>query len=275
MNLSMSKEPKKVVVIGGGIGGMASARALALCGHEVVIIEKNKELGGQLNLACIPPHKQEISKWVIYLRNELERLSVQIKNDTLATKEIIDSYGPNIVVVATGAKEIIPNIKGVDKEKAITAQRLLKNEEIILGGNILIVGGGMVGCEVCEHLMHNKRGPMQITMIEMLEAIGAGMVPNNLIPMMNRLQGLGIEMMTSTRLVSVNGRDVDVQCRENNITMHGYTHIVYACGSKAENKLYEEIKDKYENVICIGDANGPRQALEAVREGFEVAIKNM
>lgn len=273
LKLTKGEDSKKVVVVGGGIGGMACARAMAIRGHQVVLIEKENNLGGQLNVACIPPHKQEVSKWISYLNSELERLSIDVKYGTKATKEVIDNYSPDVVVVASGAKEIILNIPGVNREKAITAQKVLKQEEIILGGNVLIVGGGMVGCEVAEHLIHNKRGPMEVTLIEMADGIGAGMVPNNLLPMMERLNNSGVKLMTNTKLLTVNGQDVEVDHRGSNMVMKGYTHIIFACGSMAENSLYEEIKDSYPRVISIGDAKGPRQALEAVREAWEAAME--
>ena len=272
MQLLPTDDKKNVVVVGGGIGGMSAARAYALRGHKVTLIEKDNILGGQLNVACIPPHKQEISKWIVYLNNELKRLSVNVVNNTYVTKETIDSYSPDIVVVASGANEIIPNIDGIEKEKAITAQKILKNEEAILGGNVLVVGGGMVGCEVCEHIMHQKRGHVQITMIEMADVIGAGMIPNNLLPMMKRLKDHGVKMMTSTKLISVDGNNVEVEFRGNKMQLQGFAHIVYACGSRAENKLYEEIKNAYKEVVLIGDAKGARQALEAFKEGFEAAM---
>jgi len=149
----------------------------------------------------------------------------------------------------------------------------LYNDVVILGGNVLVVGGGMVGIEVSEHLMHNKRGPLFVTMIEMAETIGAGMVPNNLLPTMERLNKLGIKMMTSTKLVSVDNNNVKVECRGEILSLNNFTHIIYACGSKAENTLYENIKDKYSEIYCIGDAKETRQALEAMYEGTEVGIK--
>ena len=273
MELLPAKEPKKVAVVGGGIGGMASARAFALCGHQVTLFEESDRLGGQMNAACIPPHKQELSRWIVYLQNEIARLGIPVKCGVHVMKETLEEYKPDIVIIATGAKEIIPPISGIEKDSAITAQKVLNNEVPVIGGNVLVVGGGMVGCEVCEHLMHQKRGALNVTMIEMADAIGAGMVPNNQLPTMNRLHHLGIRMMTGTKLLSVNGNGAEVESPAGIETMTGFTHIIYACGSRAENKLYEEVKDSFEKVICIGDAKGARQALEAVREGWEAALE--
>lgn len=264
---------KRVVVAGGGIGGMAAARAWAIRGHAVTLIEKEAVLGGQLNIACVPPHKQELSKWVVYLKNELQRLHVNVMCGKTADRASLDALEPDVVIVATGAQGFVPPIPGVDQEHAITAQMLLKNEEAILGGNVLVVGGGMVGCEICELLMHRKRGPLSVTMIEMMDSIAAGMVVNNQLPMMKRLAELGIRMMPSTKLLEVKeGNTVVIERYGQQQELAGFTHIVFACGSKPVNSLYEEIKDRYAKVIQIGDANGARQALEAVREGVESAL---
>lgn len=272
LKLLPAKEKKKVVIVGGGIGGLAAAREWALRGHTVTLLEKTSIIGGQLNIACIPPHKQEISRWIVYLSRELSRLNVEICLNEEATKEKLEKLKPDVVIVATGASAFVPEIEGIEKEKAITAQKLLTNEQVILGGNVLIVGGGMVGLETCELLMHNKRGAMQITVIEMLDTIGAGMVVNNQIPMMKRLQKLGVKILSSTKLLSVNGQEVIIEMNGQKQKLAGFTHIVFACGSKSDNQLYEEIKDSFEKVIQIGDANSPRQALEAVREAVESAL---
>lgn len=272
LRLLPAKEKKKVVIVGGGIGGMAAARAWAIRGHQVILIEKDAVLGGQLNIACIPPHKQEISRWIVYLNQEIKRLGVEVHLNEKATKENLVQLQPDVVIAAAGAEGFVPDIQGVDKASAITAQKLLTNEEAILGGNVLIVGGGMVGLETCELLMHRKRGDMQVTVIEMLDEIGAEMVVNNKVPMMKRLKHLGVKMIPSAKLISVNGQEAEVEIKGQKQMLSGFTHIVFACGSKARNNLYEEIKDSFEKVIQIGDANSPRQALEAVREAVESAL---
>lgn len=273
LELTPAKQAKRVVIAGGGIGGMACARAFAVRGHKVVLLEREAELGGQMRLACIPPHKQELSRWVIYLEHELERLSVEVRLNTDADGETIKQLAPEALIIATGAKEMLPPVPGIIPEQAVTAWKLLKGEAVIPGGNVLVVGGGMVGCEVCEYLMHHKRGAMRVTMIEMADEIGAGMVVNNKVPAMKRLEGLGIIMMTGTKLVSVNGGEVTAERGETQETLKGFTHIVYACGARPVNALYEELKEDYPEAVVIGDASQPAQALEAVRQAVETAVR--
>ena len=202
LELKEAREKKKVAVVGGGIGGMAAARAFAMCGHQVTLFEKDSVLGGQMRLACVPPHKQELSKWMIYLENELKRLQVKVQTNTTADAEMLKEKGFDVVVGATGAKEMIPPVEGVDQEKAVTAWQVLREEVPVMAGNVLVVGGGIVGCEVSEFLMHQARGPMQVTMIEMLDQIAQTMVVNNRVPEMQRLHELGIRMLTGTKLLS-------------------------------------------------------------------------
>ena len=273
LELTKTERPERVVIVGGGIGGMACARACAVRGHKVVLLERENELGGQMRLACIPPHKQELSKWIVYLEHELERLSVDVRRNTVADREVIDRLSPDALVIATGAGEMLPPVPGIDPEQAITAWKVLRGETAIPGGNVLIVGGGMVGCEVCEYLMHQKRGFCHITMIEMADEIGAGMVVNNKVPAMIRLSRPEITMMTGTKLVSVNGGEVTVERRGTQEVLSGFTHIIYACGARPVRGLYEELKEAYPEAVLIGDAQQPAQALEAVRQAVETAVR--
>ncbi|MEG0095787.1 MAG: FAD-dependent oxidoreductase [Erysipelotrichaceae bacterium] len=273
LELKATDHKKKVVVVGGGIGGMACANTLAKRGHEVILLEKSVSLGGQLKVACVPPYKQDISKWVIYLSKQLVKHQVKIELGVEANQEIIDQYHPDTIVIATGAKEIIPPIEGVDASKAILAQQVLNKDVSILGGNILIVGGGIVGCEVCETLVHQKLGELHITMIDMLDKIAGDMVPSNYGVMMKRLSAANINLMPSTKLCKVEENRAYIESRGQAITLSNLTHIIYACGSKSENALYEALKDSTKEIYLIGDAHAPAQALEAVRDGVEIGIK--
>lgn len=266
------EHPKKVAVVGGGIGGAAAARAFALRGHAVVLYEKEPELGGQMRLACVPPHKQELSKWMIYLEQELKRLSVTVRTGIMADKALLKAEGCDAVVVATGAVPLIPPVVGVDPDTAVNAWQVLRQEDPVMAGNILVVGGGSVGCELAEFLIHQSRGPIGVTIIEMQDAIGAGMVVNNKVPMMERMARAGICMMPRTRLVSVGEGCVTVETDGQERELAGITQVIFACGSRPDHRLYDEISEEFAKVYRIGDAASPRQALEAVREAYEAAV---
>ena len=266
-----AKDIKHIGIVGGGPAGMAAARILAMRGHKVTLMEKTDILGGQLLMACVPPHKQSISKWVVYLLHELHKYNVEIKYNFEATVENIKEFGFDHVVVATGAKEALPPIPGID-ENALTAWQLLKQEKTILGGNVLVVGGGMVGCEVAEYLNHIKRGPLYVTMIEMADTIAKEMVVNERILMMQRLEQDRVQMLTNTKLCQIKDGEVVLNVRGQEVVRKDFTHVVFACGAKSENVLYEEIKDVLPCTL-IGDAHIVGQALEAVRDATEFALK--
>lgn len=268
MKLVPAQFKKKVAVAGGGIAGMAAARTLALRGHAVTLFEKSEHLGGQILLACVPPFKQPVSKWIVYLEHELNRLSVDVRRSTEFTKAMADAY--DAVIVATGAKEALPPIPGL-AQHGIGAWELLRNDQLILGGNVLVVGGGMVGCEVCEHLLHNKRGPLYLTMIEMTDEIAAGMVVNERVLLMDRLQKEHVQLMTSTKLLSVDEHTVVMEVHGEQITRHDFTHVVYATGSRSDTALAQELSDM-EQVSVVGDAASVAQALEAVRDATLAAM---
>lgn len=269
MKIEPAEHPKKVAVIGGGIGGMACARILKMRGHDVTVYEKENQPGGQMNLACVPPHKQELSKWIVYLNNELNRLDVKVVLNKEISEADIENLGADEIVLATGAKPFVPNIEGVD-ENPITAHDILKNKTNILGGNVLVVGGGMVGMEVCETLHHRAMGPLNVTMIEMSDTIGAGLAVNNLKPEMIRLRENNVKMMTNCKLVKIDTEGVHVEHYGQSEILRGITHVVYACGVKPVNNLVKEYNIPLHS---IGDCLNPVQALEAVKQGVEVALE--
>lgn len=269
MKITPCENKKRIAIAGGGVAGMSAARIAKMRGHEVTLFERFPKLGGQLLLACIPPHKQEISKWVVYLQHELERLNVDVKLNTTFTADMASDYDE--VITATGASEIIPPIEGVDRETAITAWQVIRNDISIPGGQVIIVGGGMVGCEVSELLIHQKRGPLSITIAEMDNKIAKDMVDNDRIPMMNRLQEMPIEFMTNTKLVAVNGQVATFQQNETYFEKP-FTHLIFATGAKCNKCLFEELKE-HPNVHCVGDAQNVAQALEAIRDASLLAMK--
>ena len=265
-----TKDAKDIVVVGAGIGGLAAARILAKRGHRVIVLEKENKAGGQINLACRPPYKQEVSKWIIYLLNECARYGVEIRYQSEATSSVIEQFNPQIVILATGAKPIVLPVEG--SESLIQANDVLSGSINILGGNVAIIGGGMVGMETAEYILHHARGNARVTLIEMMDAIGQGMVPNNLVPTLKRFKEEGVQMITGAKVKSILDGTITVETKQGEVNYPGFTHVVCAAGSKPWNPLYEDVKDQFETYV-IGDANGVAQALEAVRAAYELGYK--
>ena len=265
-----TKDAKDIVVVGAGIGGLAAARILAKRGHRVIVLEKENKAGGQINLACRPPYKQEVSKWIIYLLNECARYGVEIRYQSEATSSVIEQFNPQIVILATGAKPIVLPVEG--SESLIQANDVLSGSINILGGNVAIIGGGMVGMETAEYILHHARGNARVTLIEMMDAIGQGMVPNNLVPTLKRFKEEGVQMITGAKVKSILEGTITVETKQGEVSYPGFTHVVCAAGSKPWNPLYEDVKDQFETYV-IGDANSVAQALEAVRAAYELGYK--
>ena len=239
LSIEPAEISKKVAVIGGGIGGMAAARMAALRGETVTLYEKEENLGGQILLAAVPPYKEPLIKWILFLEHELLRLHVQIKRGHLVNAEEILQSNFDAVILANGSQPIMPK----ESENACTAHQILKGEKKITQGNVLIVGGGMVGLETAEYLDSAKTGNLTLTVIEMKHTMGEGMAPANLVPAMIRLKDIGVNLLTQTRLVSTAGDTVRLETAGEEKELSGFTHIVYAVGSRPEQELYHRSEE--------------------------------
>lgn len=154
-----------------------------------------------MNLACRAPFKQEISKWIVYLLQECDRYGAEIRYEIEVNADVIKAENPDIVILATGAEPIVLPVEG--KETMIQANDVLSGKVPILGGNAAIIGGGMVGIETAEYVLHHSRGAARAALIEMTDSIGQGMVPNNLVPTMARLRQENVQMITGARVKKI------------------------------------------------------------------------
>lgn len=261
-------EKKKVAVVGGGVAGMAFARIAAIRGFDVTIFEKSSKLGGQMNLAVIPLHKEELSRWVTYLSNELKRLDVNVVYQHKAEVKELSSADFDTIVVATGSTPIALS-KG---ESVYTAHEVLAKEELAIGSNVLIVGGGMVGMEMAETLAARKQDALEMTMIEMAEQIGIGIPDADLWPTKARLAQLKLNILTETKLLTIDGNEAVVEMKGEEKNLGVFDTVIYAVGSKPDNTLYEELKECGKEVYLIGDADKAAQALDAIEAGVRTAL---
>lgn len=262
MKIEPSTSNKKIMVIGGGIGGLSAARMCALRGLNVEVFEKNNVIGGQINLASKIAPKKEMHKWIDYLESECQRLHISVHlNHAVKVGDVKDF---DVVLVCNGSIPKKPN------ENAYTAHDIL-DDKVDVHGNILVVGGGMVGVEASEYICE-KHPDAHVTILEMKKNIDDGESPANLVSTMTRIQTLPITALTETKLVSVEDGVVVEKAGETQ-NLGKFDFIIYATGSKPDPSLYEAIRETGKETYLFGDASSVAQALEAVRDGVNIALK--
>ena len=262
MKIEPSTSNKKIMVIGGGIGGLSAARICALRGLDVEIFEKSNVLGGQINLASKIAPKKEMHKWIEYLENECQRLHIPVHLNHEVKVDDVNSF--DVVLVCNGSIPKKPN------ENAYTAHDIL-GDKVDVHGNVLVVGGGMVGVEASEYICE-KHPDAHVTILEMKKNIDDGESPTNLVSTMTRIQTLPITALTETKLVSVEDGVVVEKAGETQ-NLGKFDFIIYATGSKPDSSLYEAIREIGKETYLFGDASSVAQALEAVRDGVNIALK--
>lgn len=273
--ITPAERKKKVVVIGAGPAGLMAARVSALRGHSVTLLEKDKKVGGQINLAAIPPNKQEISKWVRFLATQVDKLGVDLQLNTEATAQSIQNLSPDAVIVATGSNPFVPPIKGIEEVKVVTGHQILKGEAQILGGKVLVIGGGLVGCETAHWMLENARGAMDLEIVEMIDGIVKTLCPNNRKPLMKELDAYKVKFRVSSKVAEIvkNGETYDVTFERDGQkeTISGYNHIVFCSGAKSNDTLSEALSGLVPEVHVIGDAQKVDMARNATETGYDIA----
>ena len=163
------REKKRVLVVGGGPGGLTAAAYAAERGHHVTLMERDSRLGGQMYLAAIPPCKQEIAKGTYYMIRRAEQAGVEILLNTEATQENVEQGGYDLVIVAAGSRNVLPRFLSGAKQ-LVTARDALEGK-VLAGRNTVVVGGGPVGCETADYLIHPHHDlsvyGRRVTIIEM------------------------------------------------------------------------------------------------------------
>ncbi|MGZ3495913.1 MAG: FAD-dependent oxidoreductase, partial [Thermodesulfobacteriota bacterium] len=267
--LKKTDRPKKIWIIGGGPAGMKTAEIAGLRGHQVTLYEKKERLGGRFLLAAVPPKKQILKDFIDQLEGRLRKLPIKVALGRRFTTASLRRGKPDAVIVATGAKPFLPPIEGIREAKTTSVDDALSGSAS-LGKKVLIIGGGGIGAEVADYLSENGR---EVMLIEMREGIALDLVGHLQHFLNKRLRGKGVRVLTSTKAIRFEKQGVWVENPQGTKKLEGFDSIVTALGSTPDDELVESLKKKVSEVYVVGDASKPREVMEALFEGEEIALK--
>jgi NADPH-dependent 2,4-dienoyl-CoA reductase/sulfur reductase-like enzyme len=258
---------KKILVVGGGPAGMEAARVASLRGHDVTLWEVGVRLGGTLLVATVPPYKQELGCLLEFLTTQLQRLAVRVELGKLASAQDIIGHGFDEIIVATGGRPIKPNMPGIDSQNVTASIEVLQGRQT--GQKVLVVGGGMVGCETAEFL--KAQGKM-VTIVEALNKIAADVGPTTRWVLVARIKRSGIEVLAETTLVGITQKGALVEYQGRSDELQADT-IVLAMGMTPERQLLEELEKMGVHPHTVGDCTSVGKIMQAVHAGWEVGCK--
>jgi 2,4-dienoyl-CoA reductase-like NADH-dependent reductase (Old Yellow Enzyme family)/thioredoxin reductase len=261
-----SRSRKKVMVIGGGPAGMEAARILSLRGHQVSLYEKEVDLGGQVNLASIPPYKEEIRNIIDFLVNQIGKMPIAISIQKEVRLDTIMRENPDVIVLAIGSLPVIPKILGGKRETIFTPSEILR-EQCTIGDKILIIGGGMVGCEVAEFL---ATGGTKVTIVEMLPEVANGVEFHTRSLLLERLNKLQIEIVTCGSVERVEGKSAFIVKKNGEKMIIEVDGIVTAQGSEENHSLDDIIMLSRKPFFRVGENIMVNDIATAIREGFRI-----
>ncbi|MGE5389443.1 MAG: FAD-dependent oxidoreductase [Deltaproteobacteria bacterium] len=253
---------ERVDVIGGGPAGMQAAIALDKLGFAVSLYEREDRLGGLLNLASLPPHKDDLEKLNQYLIRQVEHSSAEVHLNTQYEIGRLSEARPDHIVVATGSKTRTPKIDGWDPTFCWSVDQVLRQEVSLKGKRILIIGGGRSGCEVADYLLGDSN---EITVVELDRFLAATMEKKNRRSLMNRLEEGGVKRLLSAQVLEVDHQQASIKIEHGQVVSLGIDTVIGAAGFTPLNDLFFQIGQQHGSTFLIGDAfqvNGIKQALD-------------
>ncbi|MFQ9360982.1 MAG: FAD-dependent oxidoreductase [[Clostridium] innocuum] len=260
-----AEHTKSCLVIGGGPAGMEAARILALRGHTVTLVEKEKQLGGMYRWASVPEFKDDGKLLISWYEHQMERLKVQVElnSDIQAQDPRIEAA--DVVICATGSHAFLPPIKGI--EYGVTAVDVLKGA-VTAKKEATIIGGGLVGCELAIWLSQHGKSVRIIEMADTLMSTGAPADMNKQM-ILELLEHHQVEIRLQTKLQEIREHEIVVET-QGAIQELASDCTILALGYRSNRSLYDQILLKAKDIYNIGDSSHPKDIMEGIWDAYEL-----
>ena len=269
-SIQPAAQKKKIAVLGGGPAGLEAARVAALRGHDVTLFEKTTTLGGQLNIACVPPRKEEMRRATQDLIHAVCNAGVHLCMGQTRTAEQLKDAGFEAVINAVGAHSAAPRIPGIDSVNVADAWKVLAGEQQVYG-TVAVIGGGMVGCETAEYLA--ARG-CKVSVIEMMDKIAAGESVTILPTLLENYKTYGVEQYPSHKVKEFRMDAVVCENKDGAEVTIPCDYIVLAMGARSNAFDAAALEAASIPVYSIGDAAGKAADISnAIRTGYDTACQ--
>lgn len=264
------EEPKRVVVIGGGPAGMEAARVAASRGHQVTLFEREPEVGGTLLVAATPPFKYQLRRTVDWWERQLKNLGVDVRLGTAVDARTPEVEAADVVLVATGAKPIWPQLPGIEGKNVVEVHDYHLHPERVTGERVIVAGGGLSGCDAAlEMALQGKK----VTVVEMLDTVAADLNVITRISLMRELAERGVTLLTGRKVKAFLPDGVMVESAGGQQEKVEGDSVVVAFGVRRDPSVVEALGDLPGEVRAFGDCVKPGKVADAVRAAFFAAYE--
>jgi 2,4-dienoyl-CoA reductase-like NADH-dependent reductase (Old Yellow Enzyme family)/thioredoxin reductase len=259
---------RQVWIIGGGPAGLTAAAEAARLGHQVTLLEKEEQLGGQVLIAAKAPYKDAYADWIQKLKDKALRYGAIIRTGMEVNERVILEGRPEVVILATGARQLIPELEGMGLPSVVDAWSILRGERAV-GENAVVVGAGLTGMETADYMI--QQGVKSMVLVDKLPKSPINPLTAHGNMLNYRFKKAGGKFMFNTQLSEIKENSVVLLQDGQSHLLSPVDQVVIAVGAQAENTLEPFLLRSGIEYYVVGDAAGPRRIIEAVEEGARAA----